>query len=162
MKHIHDNLEHLNSHSKVWNDLIKESNLQEASELFSHLEQIDKRIHEVQKHVVHINEHIEQDQIVAEPQETHVDMCQDIIAPKAEEELLEIKHHLTQIDDKAHELLEHVKSIRGGISTKYPEFIWSVQDGMDEYLKATELIDSNETEIKNTALILVDGAESNE
>ena len=43
---IHDDLEHLSSHSKVCNDLIKDSNLREATELFKHLDQIDKFIHQ--------------------------------------------------------------------------------------------------------------------
>lgn len=186
---IHDDLEHLSSHSKICNALIRDSNLREATELFRHLEQIDKLIHEVQTHIIHINDHIEQDptsSVVEEPLDiddlkhdakhtsmdlkdihaniehliTHANMCVDIMAPKAEEELGDIKQHLNDIDEKAHELLDHVNSIRGGISTIYPEFVWSIPEGMDEYLTSTSLIDSDALEIKTLALKLVDGADT--
>ena len=110
---IHDDLEHLISHSKVCNDLIKDSNLREATELFKHIDQIDKFIHEVETHISHINDHIEQDptrSITKEPLDIddlkhdamqtsmdlkdihaniehliiHANMCVDIMAPKAE------------------------------------------------------------------------------
>ncbi|MCK5559647.1 MAG: hypothetical protein KAJ51_03600, partial [Thermoplasmata archaeon] len=85
---------------------------------------------------------------------------QDIITPKAEEELGSIKQHLTEIDEKAHELLNHIKEIRGDLSSRYPEFVWPVPDGLDEFLKPTQLVDCSDTKIKDMALKLVDGTES--
>ena len=59
---IHDYLNHLNEHSGVCSELVKESNVRETSELFNHLTQIDKLIHEVQTHVKHIKDHIENEE----------------------------------------------------------------------------------------------------
>jgi hypothetical protein len=193
VKKIHDYLEHLNEHSGVCNELVKESNIRETSELFNHLKQIDKLIHEVQTHVVHIKEHIDNDEELIQVSKleekpldiddlkmdashtsidlkdihshvehliTHANMCQDIIEPQAEDELEEIKEHLIEIDDRAHELLEHINEIRGELSSKYPEFIWPVPEGFDEYLQPTNLVDCANTDIKDTALKLVDGADT--
>lgn len=190
---IHDYLEHLNEHSGVCNELVKESNIRETSELFNHLKQIDQLIHEVQTHVVHIKEHIDSDEELIQVSEleekpldiddlkmdashtsldlkdihshvehliTHADMCQNIMEPQAEVELEKIKEHLADIDDKAHELLEHINEIRGDISSIYPEFIWPVPEGFDEYLQSTDLVDCANADIKDTALMLVDGADT--
>ena len=186
---IHDNLVHLNSHSKVCNELVKESNIREASELFDHLEQIDKLVHEVKKHIVHIRNHIPKDTSDEADSEhldiddlkhdamhisndfkdihthiehliTHADMCRDILAPSAEEEFMEIKQHLLEIDENAHELLDHINEIRGQISSKFSEYIWLLPDGIDEYLKETQLIDHGDSGVREMALRLVDRAES--
>ncbi len=188
---IHDLLAHLKDHSRICNDLIKNSNVREASEMFEHLEQIDKLVHDVQKHITHIKNHIDREQgsgytTDIEPLDiddlkhdashtsfdlkdihahiehliTHSNMCRDIIEPGAEKELIIIRKHLEEIDVNAHELLEHIKDIRGKISTKYSEFIWSIPEGLTKFLKPTELIDSNEPAIKNMALKLVDGCDS--
>ena len=189
VKSIHDRVEHLNTHSKICNELVKESNLREAAELFGHLQQIDIRIHEVQKHISHIKKHIEQDSAFTPGKEildiddlkhdathtnldledihtniehllTHANMCQDIVAPSAEKELGKIKKHLEEIDERAHELLEHIKEIRGGISLEFSEFVWPIPRGFDEFLRPSRYIVSNAKEIKELALKLVDGAES--
>jgi hypothetical protein len=189
VKLIHDHLEHLNTHSRICNELVKESNMREANELFKHLQEIDKLIHEVQNHIMHIGNHIDQNSTFISEKEildiedlkidaahttidlkdvhthiehliSHTEMCQNILVPTAEEELGEIKVHLEEIDEKAHELLNHIQNIRGGISTKYSEFIWSIPDGFDEYLKPGYLIDSNDKFIREMALKIVDGCES--
>jgi hypothetical protein len=189
VKRIHDNLEHLNSHSRVCNELVKESNIREASELFTHLTEIDNLIHGVQEHVTHIEEHIDEetgfdingkpldiDDLKSDARHTsfdlkdihshiehlimHTELCREIIEPNAEMEIDEIKGHLRDLDDKAHELLEHINEIRGEISTKYSEFIWTVPEGFDEYLTPTKSIDSNHKVIEDTALKLVDGSSS--
>jgi hypothetical protein len=189
VKRIHDNLEHLNSHSRVCNELVKESNIREASELFTHLTEIDNLIHGVQEHITHIEEHIDEetefdangqpidiDDLKSDAAHTsfdlkdihthiehliiHTESCREIIEPNAEKEIEEIKGHLLDIDDKAHELLDHINEIRGEISTKYSEFIWSVPEGVDEYLDPTKLIDSNYKSIEDTALKLVDCSSS--
>ena len=189
VKTIHDLLQHLTSHSKICHEMVRESNVREASELFEHLGQIDDRIHEVQKHIDHINEHLDQatdstheteeldiDDLKHDARHTcfdlhdihthiehlitHANMCREIMAPKAEEELAIIKQHLEDIDENAHELLEHIKDIRGNISTRYPEFIWSIPDGLETFLAPTELVNSDHAGIKNLALKLVDGCES--
>jgi hypothetical protein len=189
VKIIHDRLEHLSSHSKVCNELVRESNYREANELFSHLEEIDKLIHGVQQHIVHLEKHVEQykpeffknepldiDDLKDDVKHTsydlkdihlhiehlisHTEMCRDIMSPTAEEELYEIKGHLKDIDDTAHEILEHINEIRGRISSKFSEFIWEIPSGYDEYLLPTRLIDSNNSNIEDIALKLVDGVES--
>lgn len=186
---IHEFVEHLNAHSGICTELIQESNIREASELFEHLQQIDKRIHEVQKHIVHIKNHIEQDSTIKTEIEsldiddlkrdashtsndmkdihsnvehliTHANMCQDLINTSAETELERIKQHLSEIDEKAYELLEHIKDIRGEISLKYSEFIWPIPEGLDKYLQPTQLIDSKEPKVTEMALKLVDGMDS--
>ena len=191
VQRIHDSLEHLNNHSKVCGELVKESNLREASELFEHLGQIDRLVHEAQEHITHIRNHVDHE---SEPmpdsgQEpldiddlkhdashtsfdledihshiehliTHSNMCQDIISPTAQNELQEIKGHLRDIDNIAHELLEHIKDIRGEISAEYSEFVWSIPDGFGKFLSPTQLIDSGEPVVKDMALKLVDGCES--
>jgi hypothetical protein len=189
VKIIHDHLEHLSSHSKICNDLVKESNLREATELFMHLSEVDNLIHSVQKHIVHIQNHLDQDSI----QESNIDiididdlkhdakhtsfdlkdihshiehlikhseMCQNIITPNAEKELLEIKNHLMDIDNVAHELLDHINDIRGEISTKYSEFIWTIPDSFDFALIPTTLINSDNETVEKVAFKLVDGSES--
>jgi len=193
VKKIHDYLEHLKEHSGVCSELVKESNVRETSELFNHLTQIDKLIHEVQTHIKHIKDHIENEEETIQAIEledkqldiddlkkdashtsfdlkdihshvehliTHANMCQDILEPQAEDELEKIKEHLAKIDDKAHELLEHINEIRGDISSKYPEFIWPIPEGFDEYLQPTKLVDCGNTDIKDTALKLVDGTDT--
>jgi hypothetical protein len=90
----------------------------------------------------------------------HTEMCRDIMSPNAEEELIEIKGHLEDIDEIAHELLDHINEIRGGISTKFSEFIWEVPAGFDEFLNPSRLIDSDHKMINDMALKLVDGVES--
>jgi len=188
---VHDYLEHLNSHSTICNELVKESNIREASELFDHLGQLDKLIHEVQSHIIHLREHLEQEletylELYKEPLDiddlkhdashttydlkgihihvehliSHANLCQNIIRPRAEVELEKIKEHLIEIDTKAHELLEHIKEIRGEISAQYPEFLWPVPDGLDEFLKPTKLIDCANVKIKDMALKIVDTTES--
>jgi hypothetical protein len=186
---IHDRLEHLNAHSKICNELVRESNLREASELFEHLNEIDKLVHGVQEHIIHIKDHLENDSKFT-PDEaildiddlkqdashtsldlkdihlhiehliTHTEMCQDIIKPLAEQELMEIQNHLTEIDDQAHELLDHINEIRGELSTKYSEFIWSIPEGMEEFLKPTTLVENHNESVKSMALKLVDGSET--
>jgi len=193
VQNVHDKLEHLNTHSNVCNDLVKESNLREATELFKHLEQVDVRVHEVQNHLSHIDEHLEY--TFTDPTDfeneykpididdlkhdamhtsidlkdihnhiehliTHANMCQEILAPSAQEELTTIKDHLIEIDSKAHELLEHVKTIRGGISSNFPEFIWPIPEGFDEYLEPSEMIDCSNPVVKEMALKLVDGCDT--
>lgn len=189
VKQIHDRLEHLSSHSKICNDLVRESNYREANELFNHLQEIDNLIHGVQSHVGHIKKHIHQtyskelevkpldiDDLKDDAKHTsfdlkdihihiehlisHTEMCRDIVSPNAEEELIEIKGHLKDIDEIAHELLDHINEIRGGISTKFSEFIWEVPAGFDEFLVPSRLIDNDHKMIKDMALRLVDGVES--
>ena len=186
---IHEFVEHLNSHSSICTELVQESNIREASELFEHLQQIDIRIHEVQKHIAHIKNHIDQEseiKTVIEPLDiddlkrdashtsndmkdihtnvehliTHANMCQDIIITSAESELERIKQHLSEIDEKAHELLDHIKDIRGDISLKYSEFVWTIPEGLDKYLQPTQLIDSKKPKVTEMALKLVDGMDS--
>ncbi|WP_455391955.1 transglutaminase domain-containing protein [[Eubacterium] cellulosolvens] len=60
LEKIHDYLEHLNEHSGVCSELVKEANIRETSELFEHLGQIDKLIHEAQTHILHIKIHLEE------------------------------------------------------------------------------------------------------
>ncbi len=189
IKYIYDKLEHLNSHSKICNELIKESNIREAIELFSHLQQIDKLIHEIQHHLDHIKKHLEQNSVITADSKlldirdlkhdaahtsldlkdfhthiehliTHTDMCRDIVAPSIEEELIDIKKHIFEIDEKAHELLEHIKEIRGGISSTYPEFIWQIPDGLDEFLRHSNTIDCKTPVVREMALKLVDETEN--
>ncbi len=189
VKMIHDYLEHLSSHSKICKELVRESNLREATELFKHLNELDNLIHSVQKHIVHIKCHLNQDSINESDTKIididdlkhdakhtsfdlkdihshiehlikHSEMCQNIIAPGAEKELLEIKNHLIEIDNIAHEILEHINDIRGEISTKYTEFIWTLPEGFDYALTPTTLIDCNNESVKETAFKLVDGSES--
>jgi hypothetical protein len=190
VKKIHDYLEHLNEHSGVCSELVKESNVREAEELFEHLKQIDQRIHEVQEHIGHINVHldsptdsenaieevpIDTEDLKSDAKHTSLDLkdihtsidhliahassCQDIIAPDAKEELGSISEHLEDIDEIAHELLWHIHSLRGEISTVYSEFIWPVPADVDEdYLRPTELVESDDPLVKDLALRLMDGA----
>lgn len=187
VRKVHDSIEHLNSHSKICNDLVKESNIREASELFTHLSQIDKRIHEVEKHVMHINAHLKDNSTIPSELDeelldiddlkddarhtsfdlkdihtniehliAHASMCNDIIEPNAEKELAEIKEHLLKIDERTHELLEHIKDIRGKISSSFPEFVWPLPETCEEYLCVTDEIDHKTVEVNELAFKLVD------
>ncbi len=189
LRNIHDLLDHLSTHSRICSDLVRESNIREANELFVHLNEIDNFIHGVEDHIVHIKDHLEKtadiddvevnidiDDLKDDAKHTsfdlkdihfhiehlikHTEMCRDIITPSAEEELKEIRNHLKEIDEYAHELLNHINDIRGGISTKYSEFVWEIPAGFDEFINPSRLIDCNNRIIENTALKLVDGLES--
>ncbi|MCK5559750.1 MAG: hypothetical protein KAJ51_04130, partial [Thermoplasmata archaeon] len=94
---IHDYLEHLNEHSGVCRDLVKDSNIRETSELFEHLEQIDKFIHEVQKHLAHIKNHLEQNSTITEaPDQEPLDI--DDLKKDASHTIFDLKDIHTNIE----------------------------------------------------------------
>ena len=65
---IHDALNHLSEHADICEKLVKSSNIQEAMELFNHLDELDRLIHEVQDHVKNLDEGITADEL--EPDDT--------------------------------------------------------------------------------------------
>ena len=95
---FHDALEHLKSHSDICSKLVRESNIREACELFSHLENIDRLIHEVEDHLTHIDGHIDE----------APDACNRCESPLDVVDIKDDAHHTLMDLKDIHQRVEHL------------------------------------------------------